>query len=159
MRTSKTKFSILPRALQLGLLSLLLLSLNNCISQSSRQLAPNVSEPRVAKMRSFYVRKHAADDYQLAEDLVSQLLKMGYRVTSGFEASSPSKVDAVITYTDDWHWDITPYLFSLDAQLREPGSDFILATSKITRSSLVRNSQEEMVRQTLTKLLKPGSEE
>ena len=146
-------------AVKLTLASLLALSLCNCIHQDARQLAPNVSEPRVGKMRTFYVRKNAEDDYQLGEDVVSQLLKMGYRATSGSASSSPSKVDGVITYTDNWHWDMAPYLLSLDAQLREPNSDFVLATAKITRSSLVRKSQEEMVRLTLTKLLKPESDE
>lgn len=143
----------------LSILSFLLLLLSNCIHQESRQLAPNISQHRVAKMCTFYVRKNAGDDYQLGEDIVSQLMRMGYRATSGSTASSPSKVDAVISYMDNWHWDMSPYLFSLDAKLHEPGSDLVIATAKITRSSLVRKSQETMVRETLSKLLQAPAPE
>ncbi len=55
---------------------------------------------------------------------------------------------------DHWMWDITMYMVSLDIQIREPGSDVILAKAKTVRTSLVRKSQKNMVSETLTKLLK-----
>jgi hypothetical protein len=144
----------IARVAKLALASLVMLPLSNCVHQSTRQIAPSTSEHQVAKMRSFYVRKHADDDYKLGEDIVAQLQEMGYRATTGSAASPPTKVDGVITYMDRWTWDITMYMISLDMQLREPVSDFSLVTAKTMRSSAVRKSQKEMVRETLTKLLK-----
>jgi hypothetical protein len=45
-------------------------------------------------------------------------------------------------------------MLSLDIQLREPQSDAILANAKTVRSSLIRKSQKEMIRETLDKLIK-----
>lgn len=145
---------MLPRIVKLGLASVLLLTLSNCSHQSTRQLSPGYGESRVAKLRTFYVRKHADDDYNLDEDIVVQLQEMGYRASSGTAQLPAGKVDAVITYNDRWVWDITMYMLSLDVQLREPGSDYNLASAKTLRSSVIRKSQREMVRETLTKLLK-----
>lgn len=145
---------MLPRIIRLGLASVVLLSLNNCAHQNTRQLSAGVSDSGVAKMRSFYVRKHADDNYKLDEDITALLREMGYRATSGSAESPAGKVDAVITYKDRWTWDLTMYMLSLDIQLREPGSDFTLASAKTVRTSLARKSQKEMVRETLTKLLK-----
>lgn len=117
-------------------------------------LAPSITEPQLAKMRTFYVRKHAEDDYKLGDEIVAQLQEMGYRATTGSATSSPTKVDGVITYMDRWTWDITMYMLSLDMQVREPGSDFALVTAKTIRTSTIRKSQKEMVRETLNKLLK-----
>lgn len=145
---------MLPQIIKLGLASVLLLSLSNCTHQNTRQLSPGYGESRVAKLRTFYVRKHADDSYNLDQDIVVQLQEMGYRASSGSAQLPAVKVDAVITYNDRWMWDMTMYMLSLDVQLREPGSDYNLASAKTVRTSLVRKSQREMVRETLTKLLK-----
>lgn len=144
----------IARGAKIALAALLLLPLGSCIHQNTRVLAPGTSEHGVAKMRTFYVRKHADDDYKLGEEIVAQLQEMGYRATTGSSISPPGKVDAVITYMDRWTWDITMYMVSLDMQVREPGSDFTVVTAKTMRSSLARKSQKEMVRETLAKLLK-----
>lgn len=40
-------------------------------------------------MHTFYVRKHADDDYNLAEDIAAELQHMGFRATSGSAQSQP----------------------------------------------------------------------
>lgn len=132
----------------------LLSALNSCAHESTRQLAPGLSDSGISRMRSFYVRQHADDDYKLGAEIATSLQEMGYRATTGSAHSPPGRVDAVFTYTDKWKWDMTMYMISLDIQLREPASDTTLATAKTLRTSLVRKSQKEMVRETLTKLLK-----
>ena len=145
----------MSRILNIGAALALVSALSSCtIHENTRQISPSFSETGVTKLRSFYVRKHADDDYKLGEEIASQLQMMGYRATSGTAQSPPGRVDAVVSYMDRWVWDMTMYMLSLDVQLREPGSDTILATAKTVRSSLIRKSQQEMVRETLTKLLK-----
>lgn len=133
-------------------------SQNACVHQTNRQLSPGCSPARVSNMRSFYVRQHALDDHQLAEAIATQLRQRGKQALHG-TAQRPSRgVDAVITYQDKWMWDITMYMLSLDVQLREPGTDVVLATAKTVRTSLVRKSQDEMVRETLQALFDPPTQ-
>ena len=155
MKTTNHKRHWVAHLLKIATSMALVLFLSNCsIHENTRQLSPSFSEAGVTKLRTFYVRKHADDDYKLGEEIAAQLQQMGYRATSGTAQSPPGHVDAVVSYMDRWIWDMTMYMLSLDVQLREPGSDTILATAKTVRSSLVRKSQQEMVRETLTKLLK-----
>lgn len=155
MKTTSNKRHWMSRILKTGAVVALVSALSSCsVHENTRQISPSFSETGVTKLRSFHVRKHADDDYNLAEDIAAELQRMGYRATSGTAQSPPGRVDAVLSYKDRWVWDMTMYMISLDVQLREPGSDVILATAKTVRSSLIRKSQQEMVRETLTKLLK-----
>jgi len=124
-----------------------------CIHQSTRQISPSYSAARIHSLRSFYVRQHSQDDHNLAGTIADELRQMGYSATHGTTQAPPKRVDAVVTYTDRWMWDITMYMLSLDVQLREPGSDMTLASAKTVRSSLVRKSEPEMARETLAKVL------
>lgn len=133
------------------------LAFNSCAHTSDRQFAPGYSDARLSNLKTFYVRNDSEDKedkQQLATDLVSELNSLGYKATTGSSQRPPSKVDAVMSFSDQWMWDVTMYMLSLELQLREPGSDAVLATAKTVRTSLVRKSQKEMVRETLTKLLK-----
>ena len=155
MTSSKPKSRLLAHLLKLAAGVALFTTLPSCVvHESNRQLAPGFSDSRVAKLHTFYVRKHGDDDYKLGEEFAAALQEMGYKATTGSAETPPSRVDATITYTDKWMWDITMYMISLDVQLREPGSDATLATAKTVRSSLIRKSQKEMVRETLNQLFK-----
>jgi|GEM_PF-5746155 len=46
------------------------------------------------------------------------------------------------------------YMIRLDIQIVDPASDATLAVAQTVRTSLVRKSQQEMVRETLTQLFK-----
>jgi hypothetical protein len=155
MKTTGTKLHRMSRILGIVASMAFASFLTSCtIHENTRQVSPGFSEAGVSRLQTFYVRKHADDDYSLAEDIAAELQRMGFRATSGSAQSPPGRVDAVVTYMDRWIWDMTMYMLSLDIQLREPGSDSILANAKTVRSSLIRKSQQEMIRETLTKLLK-----
>ncbi len=130
--------------------------LESCaVHENTRQFAPGASEARVANLKSFYVRQSAgSENPKLGQDIATELRQMGYKASVGTAARPAAKVDAVISFKDQWMWDITMYMISLEVQLREPASDATFATAKTVRTSLIRKSQEEMVRETLTKLLK-----
>jgi hypothetical protein len=49
-------------------------------------------------------------------------------------------------------WDITMYMIALSISIRDPNNDVQLASGHSTRSSLVRKSPEEMVKEVLTKI-------
>ena len=152
MKSSNNNRHVFLRITFLATALAFLFGMTSCSHESTRQLSPGFSANGITGMRSFYVRKHSDDDYELGEDIVSELQLMGYRATTGSAESPPGRVDGVITYTDKWMWDISMYLLSLDVQLQEPASDAALASAKTIRTSLVRKSQKEMVRETLSKL-------
>lgn len=127
--------------------------LGSCAQDSTRSIAPGYSSSKISGLRSFYVRKDEENDSNLGQDIVDELTSRGYRATAGTSQNPPSKADATITYNDKWAWDITMYMLNLELQAREPGSDAIFATAKTTRTSLVRKSQREMVRETVGKLI------
>jgi hypothetical protein len=155
MKNTNHKRHWMSRILKIATSMAIVSFLNSCtVHENTRQISPSFSESGVSRLHTFYVRKHADDDYKLGEEIAEQLQQMGYRATCGTAQSPPGRVDAVVSYMDRWVWDITMYMLSLDVQLREPGTDTILATTKTVRSSLIRKTQQEMIRETLTKLFK-----
>jgi len=153
----KTSSGIYRRSLPIALLASVAafpLILGSCaVHENKRDLAPGYSSSKIASLKSFYVRKDEQDDDNLGQDIADELNGRGFRASAGTTSRPPSKVDAIITYNDKWVWDVTMYMLSLDLQLREPASDAVSATAKTTRTSLIRKSQKEMVRETVSKLI------
>jgi hypothetical protein len=104
------------------------------------------------KLRVVQVRKLEGEDGTVQKLIASNLRKRGYEVSE--DAKPPEKVDAVVTYVDKWMWDITMYLFELTVTVREPKSDFPLATGNSLHSSLTRLSPTEMVDEVVGNIFK-----
>jgi hypothetical protein len=51
-------------------------------------------------------------------------------------------------------WDITMYMLELNVEIRDPRTDYILATGKSSRTSLARKSPEEMVEEVIGEIFK-----
>ena len=64
------------------------------------------------------------------------------------------QADAVVTYVDRWMWDMTMYMLELTVVVREPKSDFPLATGNSFHTSLTRKSPKEMVDEVIDNILK-----
>lgn len=104
------------------------------------------------KLRVVQVRKLEGEDGTIQKLIASNLRKRGYEVSE--DAQPPEKVDAVVTYVDKWMWDITMYLIELTVTVREPKSDFPLATGNSLHSSLTRLSPTEMVDEVVGNIFK-----
>ncbi|WP_242630983.1 hypothetical protein [Variovorax paradoxus] len=104
------------------------------------------------KLRVVQVRKLEGEDGTIQKLIASNLRKRGYEVSE--DAKPPEKVDAVVTYVDKWMWDITMYLIELTVTVREPKSDFPLATGNSLHSSLTRLSPTEMVDEVVGNIFK-----
>ena len=59
-----------------------------------------------------------------------------------------------MTYVDKWMWDITMYLLELTVTIRDPQSDFPLATGNSLHTSLTRLSPPDMVKEVLDNIYK-----
>ena len=150
---NQSQRSLLSRLFIIPALVALAWSQTACVHDATRQLSPSYSTTKINSLHSFYVRQHGQDDHNLAGTIAAQLRQMGYTASHGTSRKAPQRVDAVVTYTDRWMWDITMYMLSLDMQLRDPATDVTLASAKVVRTSLVRKSEPEMARETLIKLL------
>lgn len=106
----------------------------------------------LSALKTMYVKKTADDDntYTLIAD---KLRSKGLTVTTGSEAA-PGNVDAVVTYIDKWMWDITMYMLELTITIRDPKTDFPLATGNSFHTSLTRLSPKEMVNEVFDNIYK-----
>jgi len=103
-------------------------------------------------LKSMHVVKLEEDGHDVNELITKKLRSMGYEVTTSKEKRSD--VDAVVTYWDKWMWDITMYLLELTITIRDPGTDYPLATGNSMHTSLTRKSPEAMVDEVVTNIFK-----
>ena len=54
-------------------------------------------------------------------------------------------VDVIVTYADRWMWDITMYMIEINIELHDPETNYVFASGKSYRTSLVRKEPDEMV--------------
>ena len=95
--------------------------------------------------KTYYVVKLGPDGRGIHELIAAQLNKMGYKATAGLDYDRPKDADVIVTYKDKWMWDITMYMIELTITMREPQSDFPMASGNSMHTSLTRKSPEEMV--------------
>jgi len=103
-------------------------------------------------VRSYYVVRPEASDVVTA--IENDLKGRGFAVTTGPESSTPATADCKVIAHDKWMWDITMYLIELTVTVREPKSDFPLATGNSLHSSLTRLSPTEMVDEVVGNIFK-----
>ena len=101
----------------------------------------------LSKLKIFYVRKYSEDTRNTNILIADKLTEMGFNVSD-----TETDVDATVTYVDKWFWDITFYLLELTITLRDPKTDFPLATGNSVHTSLSRKSPEGMVDEVLTNI-------
>lgn len=101
----------------------------------------------LSSMNVFYVEKYSDDTRDTNIVIKDKLLEMGFQVSE-----TDTDVDAIVTYVDKWFWDITMYMVELTITLRDPKTDFPLATGNSYHTSLTRKSQQGMVDEVLTNI-------
>jgi len=109
------------------------------------------------KLRIVQVKKTEGEDGTIQKLIAGDLRKRGYDVPE--EGKAPEKVDAVVTYVDKWMWDMTMYLLELTVVVRDPKSDFPLASGNSFHTSLTRLSPPEMVDEVLGNIFKESEKQ
>jgi hypothetical protein len=120
------------------------------INRATASLDPSAD---IEALKTMYVKKQAADNGGTNVLIADKLRTKGVAVTTGAEPP-PSNVDAVVTYVDRWMWDITMYMLELTITIREPKTDFPLATGNSLYTSLTRLSPKEMVSEVIDNIYK-----
>ena len=137
------------RAMAIMALVVAVLASGGCASSLEADRTRGVD---LSALKSFYVRKLPADGRGIERLIANELAAMGKRASYGPEQRPAYAVDAIVTYQDRWMWDITMYMLELSIQIRDPNNDVQLASGHSMRTSLVRKSPEEMVKEVLTQI-------
>lgn len=104
------------------------------------------------RLRVMQVRKLEGEDGTIHQLVAANLRARGIRVVE--DGKAPERVDAVVTYVDKWTWDITMYLLELTVTIREPQTDYPLATGHSLHTSFTRLSPSQMVDEVIGNIFK-----
>jgi hypothetical protein len=107
------------------------------------------------KLRVVQVKQLEGEDGTIHKLIAGNLRKRGLQVTE--DSKSAEQVDAVVTYVDKWMWDLSMYLLELTVTVRDPKSDFPLATGNSFHTSLTRLSPQEMVDEVVGNIFKESA--
>ena len=124
---------------------------HGCATHLSRPMAPT---PNLQQYKTFYVVQSDIDSRGIYKVIQNELTLLGKDVKTGPRSSMPTSVDAIVTYHDDWKWDLTWYLLNLLIQFRDPKTNVLLASAASFRTSLARTEPELMAREVLEAILK-----
>lgn len=126
-------------------------SLAGCASQQLQStIQPGVD---INKLSSFYVVHFGEEKRGIHKMISDELNSMGFVSSFGEEENIPEDVDAIVRYVDNWQWDITNYMIKIVITMRDR-DESLLAIGESFRTSLVRKSPPEMVREVLMDIFK-----
>ena len=133
------------------LIACMLLLTGCAINRSTATVDPGAD---LSKIKTIHVVRVPEDGRGINQLIADRFTQMGYSATTG--PSKVKDVDAIATYVDKWMWDITMYMIELTIVVRDPASDFPLATGNSLHTSLTRKSPKEMVEEVTTNIFKAG---
>ena len=102
--------------------------------------------------QTFYVQHNPKDTDNFHLFILDELAQWDRRVTAGSEDGQPEDVDLLVTYENQWYWDMTPYLLSFDIFIRDPQTQLLIASGRSVRTSLARASAKTMIAEILTEI-------
>jgi hypothetical protein len=135
--------------LKTSLLLVIVILNSGCVNRATATPYPAAD---LLELKSVYVTKLAADGRGINNIIADKLRTMGYEVNTG--TMPPPGVDIVVTYADKWMWDITMYMLELTVVVREPETNYPLATGNSMHTSLTRKSPKEMVDEVINNIFK-----
>jgi len=115
---------------------------SGCATNISRPATPNA---KLQSYKTFYIVQSDTDNRGISTIIQAELTLFGKQAYSGPRSSIPSGIDAIVTYYEDWKWDLTWYLLNLLIQFRDPETNVLLSSAASYRTSLARIDPEEMV--------------
>ena len=134
------------------ILLMALLTTGCAVNRATATVDPSA---RLDTVTSYHVKRFEKDERGIDKLIADNLRGRGYQVTTDSQAPAQAG-GAVVTYVDKWFWDITMYMIELTINIREPKTDFPLATGNSYHTSLTRKAPPEMVDEVLGNILKEG---
>lgn len=122
------------------------LFLTACAGESKTVLTPGTD---LSKAKTAYVVRQPKDTRGIDELIKTKLEKRGLKVGGGAALPGGYPADLTITYEDRWFWEFNLYLIELTIQVRDPKSNYPLASGNAVHQSPGRRSPEFMVDEVL----------
>jgi hypothetical protein len=130
--------------------ALVLAMLSGCaVNRATATVDPSANLASIKRIQVVHV---AEDERRIDKLIADRLNRMGFVATAGDDRAKDA--DAVVTYVDRWMWDITMYMLDLTITVRDPKTDFPMATGNSRHTSLTRKSPEEMVEEVTQNIFK-----
>jgi hypothetical protein len=133
-------------------LAALIISVTTLTGCANRATAKVDEGTDLRAIKTMHVVKIPEETSGISTLIADDLRRRGYSVTEGTD--KPNDVSAIVTYVDRWMWDITMYLLELTVTIREPKTDFPVATGNSLHGSLTRMSPKEMVDEIMGNIFK-----
>jgi hypothetical protein len=127
------------------------LLLTGCSTKLTSNLAPGAVFNDLGKT---VVVRFEPDTRNLNSIIADQLTLMGYPAVAVEKSEIPKDVNTLVTYRDNWQWDITNYMIKINIQFRDGKSRELIISGESYRTSLVRKTPQEMIKETLDEILK-----
>lgn len=140
----------MPRKLVIVAAMLGLVALAGCAVNRATATADETL--RWESIKTLHVKQLEGEDGSTKKLIAEKLRASGFTVTADPEPTG--QADAMVTYVDKWMWDITMYMIELTITLRDPKTDYPIATGNSYHTSLTRKSQKEMVDEVVDNILK-----
>ncbi len=128
--------------------TVLLLAFSSC-SEVNTRTAPKAD---LSRFNRIYVEHRLNDGRGIDQTIVRELRHLGYDASSGSPTLMPRNTELVVRYQDEWTFDFTTYMISIDLSVHDALSDKLMATGSNYHPSITGNSAEKMVAQVLRKL-------
>jgi hypothetical protein len=140
---------ILPAITRFLVIAIFILSSGCAVNRATATVDPKTD---LSKIKTLSVIPYEPAASEIALLIERKLKSMGYQVITG--QNTQTEVDAVVTFKDKWVWDITTYMIELTIVIREPKTEYPLATGNSFHTSLTRKSPEEMVEEVLNNIFR-----
>ncbi|WED26472.1 hypothetical protein L3V77_15975 [Vibrio sp. DW001] len=132
----------------LVILALVMVS-SGCATRLEATMSPG---QELKDFGNVYVEHFGPDKRNMHYIIADKLTMLGYPATPIEENGSPKNADVIITYVDNWQWDITNYLIQIKIDARND-KRHLLISGESYRTSLARKEPEFMIQETLEKIL------
>ncbi|NIY92246.1 hypothetical protein [Vibrio diazotrophicus] len=125
-------------------------TMSGCVTRLDATVTPGQS---LNEFGNVYVQHFAPDKRNLNYIIADKLTLLGYPATPFRGDVVPEDADTVITYVDNWQWDITNYMIKIQIDFRKAQSKQLLITGESFRTSMARREPSFMIQEALEKML------
>lgn len=113
--------------------------LSGCMATLKAKVEPGQTFDDLGQV---YVAHFAPDKRNLHQTIASELTALGYPAQSGELESMPASTDTLVTYMDNWMWDVTNYMIKINIQFKDATTRQLIVSGESQRSSMARKAPE-----------------
>jgi hypothetical protein len=138
------------RGMKTRLLLPLLLLLAGCSTVS----ADKRHAGDLAQLQHLFIEHRLNDNYRIDQRIVDELKALGRDASCGPLTMLPDNADAIITYGDEWTFDFSTHMVSLDIEVRGVRKEQKLGSARYFNQGVSRTPPEKIVHDVVIALFK-----